>query len=117
MISAVNSAISALQVNKTRLGVTADNIANVNTDEFKKSRAIQKEGSNGDVQVNIERVNTPGHRYQELEGNQLVEKEGSNVSLEEEVPELMVTQRTYEANLKVLQTHDKMLGTLLDITG
>ena len=117
MISAVNSAISALQVNKTRLGVTADNIANVNTDEFKKSRAIQKEGSNGDVQVNIERVNTPGHRYQELEGNQLVEKEGSNVSLEEEVPELMVTQRTYEANLKVVQTHDKMLGTLLDITG
>ena len=117
MISAVNSAISALQVNKTRLGVTADNIANVNTDEFKKSRAIQKEGSNGDVQVNIERVNTPGHRYQELEGNQLIEKEGSNVSLEEEVPELMVTQRTYEANLKVVQTHDKMLGTLLDITG
>ena len=117
MISAVNSTISALQANKTRLGVTADNIANVNTDEFKKSRAILKEGSNGGVQANIKRVNTPGHRYQELEGNQLVEKEGSNVNLEEEVPELMVTQRTYEANLKVLQTHDKMLGTLLDITG
>jgi len=117
MISAVNSTISALQANKTRLGVTADNIANVNTDEFKKSRAIQKEGNNGHVQVNIERVNTPGHRYQELEGNQVIEKEGSNVNLEEEIPELMVTQRTYEANLKVLQTHDKMLGTLLDITG
>ncbi len=117
MISAVNSTISALQANKTRLGVTADNIANVNTDEFKKSRAILKEGSNGDVQANIERVNTPGHRYQELEGNKLIEKEGSNVNLEEEIPELMVTQRTYEANLKVLQTHDKMLGTLLDITG
>ncbi len=117
MISTVNSTISALQANKTRLGVTADNIANVNTDEFKKSRAILKEDSNGDVQVNIERVNTPGHRYQELEGNKLIEKEGSNVNLEEEIPELMVTQRTYEANLKVLQTHDKMLGTLLDITG
>jgi len=117
MISAVNSTISALQANKSRLGVTADNIANVNTDEFKKSRAIQKEGNNGNVQVNIERVNTPGHRYQELEGNQVIEKEGSNVNLEEEIPELMVTQRAYEANLKVLQTHDKMLGTLLDITG
>jgi flagellar basal-body rod protein FlgC len=117
MISAVNSTNSALQANKTRLGVTADNIANVNTDEFKKSRAIQKENNNGHVQVNIERVNTAGHRYQELEGNQVIEKEGSNVNLEEEIPELMVTQRTYEANLKVLQTHDKMLGTLLDITG
>ena len=117
MIPSVNSAISALQAYKSKLRVTANNIVNVNTDEFKKSRAIQKEGGNGDVQVNIERVNTPGHRYQVLEGNQLIEKEGSNVNLEEEIPDLMVTQRTYEANLKVLQTHDQMLGSLLDITG
>ena len=41
----------------------------------------------------------------------------SFVNLEEEFPEMMVTQRNYEANLKVLQTHDKMLGTLLDATG
>ena len=117
MIPSVNSTISALQAYKTRLGVTADNIANANTDEFKKSRATLKEGTNGDVQVDINRVNTPGRSYQKLEGDRLVEKEGSNVSLEEEVPEMMVTQRTYEANLKVLQTQNKMLGTLLDITG
>lgn len=117
MIPSVNSTISALQAYTTKLGVTADNIANVNTDEFKKSRATLKEGINGDVQVDINRVNTPGRSYQNLEGDQLVEKEGSNVSLEEEVPEMMVTQRTYEANLKVLQTQNKMLGTLLDITG
>jgi len=30
---------------------------------------------------------------------------------------MMVTQRTFEANLKVLQTQDKMSGTLLDIMG
>ena len=117
MIPSVNSTISALQAYTTKLGVTADNIANLNTDEFKKSRATLKEGINGDVQVDINRVNTPGRSYQKLEGDQLVEKEGSNVSLEEEVPEMMVTQRTYEANLKVLQTQNKMLGTLLDITG
>ena len=117
MIPIVNSTISALQAYKTRLGVTADNIANVNTDEFKKRRASLKEGSNGDVQVDINRVNTPGHLYQVIEGDQLVEKEGSNVNLEEEVPEMLVTQRSYEANLTVLQTRDKMLGTLLDIIG
>ncbi len=117
MIPSVNSTISALQAYKTRLGVTADNIANVNTAEFKKSRVSLKEGINGDVQVDINRVNTPGHRYQELEGDQLIEKEGSNLSLEEEIPEILVTRRTYEANLKVLQTQNKMLGTLLDITG
>ena len=117
MIPSVNSTFSALQAYKTRLGVTADNIANVNTDEFKKSRASLQEGTNGDVQVDINRVYTPGHLYQELEGDQLVEREGSNVNLEEEVPEMMVTQRAYEANLKVLQTQDKMLGTLLNTIG
>ena len=117
MIPSVNSTISALQAFKTKLGVTADNIANVNTDEFKKSRVTLKEGINSDVQVDINRVNTPGHRYQELEGDRLVEKESSNVDLEEELPEMMVTQRTYEANLKVLQTRDEMLGSLLDIMG
>ena len=117
MISSVNSTIAALQANRIRLGVTADNIANVNTDEFKKNRVIQKEGVEGGIQVDVNRVNSPGHRYQAFEGNQQVEKESSNVNLEEELPEMMVTQRTYEANLKVLQTHDKMLGTLLDIVG
>ena len=77
------------------MGVTANNIANVNTEEFKKSRATMIEGVNGGVEVDVEKVNTPGHRYQELQGDQMVEKETSYVNLEEELPDLMVTQRTY----------------------
>ena len=115
MIPAVNSALSALQAYRKSMGVTANNIANVNTEGFKKSRATMKEGINGGVEVDVKTVDTPGHRYQELEGDQLVEKETSNVNLEEELPDLMVTRRTYEANLKTLQTRDKMLGSLLDI--
>jgi flagellar basal-body rod protein FlgC len=115
MIPSVNSTLSALRAYKTSMGVTADNIANVNTDEFKKSRATMKEGVNGGVEVEVSKIDTPGHRYQELEGDQMIAKETSNVNLEEELPDLMVTRRTYEANLKVLQTHDKMLGTILDI--
>lgn len=95
--------------------VTANNIANVNTDGFKKSKATMKEGANGGVQVDVNSVNTPGHRYQELLEDQMVEKETSNVNLEEELPDLMVTRRTYQANLKALQTRDKMLGSMLDI--
>ena len=117
MIPSVNGTLSALQAYRKSMGVTANNIANVNTEEFKKSRAIMKEGVNGNVEVAVSKVNTPGHRYQELNGDQMVEKETSNVNLEEELPDLMVTQRTYEANLKVLQTRDKMLGTTLDILG
>jgi flagellar basal-body rod protein FlgC len=97
------------------MGVTTNNIANVNTEEFKKSRATMQEGVNGGVEVDIKKVNAPGHPYQELEGDRLVEKETSNVNLEEELPDLMLTKRTYEANLKVIQTRDKMLGSMLDI--
>jgi flagellar basal-body rod protein FlgC len=117
MIPSVNSTISALRAYTSKLRVTANNIANVSTGEFKKSRATLREGPNGEVQVNVARVDTPGFRYKAFEGDQLVEKESSNVNLEEEIPEMIVTQRTYEANLKVLQTQNKMLGSVLDIMG
>ena len=115
MIPAVNGTLSALQAYRKSMRVAAHNIANVNTEEYKKIRATMKEGLNGGVEVDVQKVNTPGHRYQELQGDQMVEKETSNVNLEEELPDLMVTKHTYEANLKVLQTRDKMLGSMLDI--
>ena len=115
MISAVNSTISALQAYKTQMDVAANNVANINTENYKKSRVNLKEGKNGDVQATIEQNNTPGHRYQELEGDRMVEKETSNVELAEEFPQMMLTQHAYEANMKVLQTQDQMLGTTLDI--
>ena len=117
MISAVNSTVSALQAYKTQMEVTSNNVANVNTEGFKKSKATLKEGEHGDVQVDVNRVDTPGHRYQELENDRMVEKETSNVELAEEFPQMMVTQHAYEANMKVLQAQDKMLGTALDIVG
>ena len=117
MISAVNSTVSALQAYKTQMEVTSNNVANVNTDGFKKSKATLKEGQNGDVQVDVNRVDTPGSLYRELNDDQIVEKETSNVDLAEEFPQMMVTQHAYEANMRVLQALDKMLGTTLDILG
>ena len=117
MISAVNSAVSALQAYKKQMSVSSNNIANVNTDNFKKSKVSFKEGINGGVQADVRRVDTPGHRYRQLEGDQMVEKETSNVDLAEEFPRVMATQHAYKANMKVLQAQDKLLGTTLDILG
>jgi flagellar basal-body rod protein FlgC len=117
MISSVDNTVSALEAFRTKMGVTGDNVANVNTEGFKKNRATLREGTNGDVRVDISRVNTPGHRYQEYDGDQIVEKESSNVNLEEEIPGMIATQNAYEANLKTLQAQDDMLGSLLDIIG
>jgi flagellar basal-body rod protein FlgG len=38
--------------------------------------------------------------------------EGSNVKLNEEMVSLMVAQRVYEANVKVMQASDEMLGMI-----
>jgi flagellar hook protein FlgE len=43
--------------------------------------------------------------------------EASNVDLAEEFTDSIATQSGYKANLKTIQTHDEMLGTLLDIIG
>jgi flagellar hook protein FlgE len=117
MISPLNSTVSALQAYNSQMEVTSNNIANVNTEGFKKSKATLQEGANGGVQVDVKRVDTPGHRFQALEGDQRVEKETSNVDLSEEVPQMMVTQHAYQANMKVIQTQDEMLGNLLNIVG
>lgn len=67
------------------------------------------------VRVNISRVNTPGHPYEVIEDGQPVTKETFNVELTEEIPNLMIAQRGYEANIKAIQTQEKVLGSLLDI--
>lgn len=117
MISALNATVSALRSFVTKLGVTADNIANVNTDGFKKSRAILNEDHNGGVRVEISRDTSPGFRYDVVENDEVVEKETSNVDLAEEIPDLMITKRAYQANLKSIKTQDEMLGSLLDTIG
>ena len=117
MISALNGTISDLRAFATKLGVTADNIANVNTDGFKRNLTILHENINGGVRVEIRKDESPGFRYDAFESGETVEKETSNVNLDEEIPQLMLTKRAYQANLKTVKTQDEMLGSLLDTVG
>ena len=117
MISALNGTLSALRAFVTKLGATADNIANVNTDGFKRNRAVLHEDDNGGVRVVLSKDQSPGRRYDVVEDGEEVEKETSNVDLTQEIPDLMVTKRAYQANLKTIETQDEMLGSLLDTIG
>lgn len=107
-ISTSNIAITALTALDTKLDVTANNIANVNTDEFKKSRAVFQTEEVPGVSVTIERVDTPG--TENLDG-----VESSNVDLAEELVDLITTQHSYTANVKVIETAGKMQETLIDL--
>ena len=117
MIGALNASVSGVKAFEKKLEVTANNVANVNTDAFKKQRAHLSEGDNGGVKVEISQVETPGFPEESVINGEIVETESSNVDLAEELTEMIPTQAGYDANLKVVQTKDEMLGSLLDIAG
>jgi flagellar basal-body rod protein FlgC len=113
-MDAIKPALSALRAFGEKLGVTANNIANVNTDSFKKSRALLEEASPDGVIVSISRVETPGVRIPTEDGTNQT-RESSNVETGEEMINLLTTKHAYSANLKVIKTEEEMLGTLLDV--
>jgi flagellar hook protein FlgE len=117
MVSPIDSGLSGVAANMKKMEVTANNVANVNTDGFKKSRATFKEGAAGGVSVDVSQVNTPGTTKQVTEKGRIKDVETSNVDLAEEFTESMSTRTGYKANLKTIRTHDEMLGNLLDTLG
>jgi flagellar hook protein FlgE len=117
MISAVSSTVSAINAIETKMAVLSNNVANSQTNGFKKSHADLNEGKNGSVEVEITMVDTPGPITSVEENGRMAEKEMSNVDLAEELPQTIIAKTGYEANLKMLKTQDEMMGSLLDIIG
>ncbi|MHC4871764.1 MAG: flagellar basal body rod C-terminal domain-containing protein [Planctomycetota bacterium] len=111
----MNTAVSALNALSQRHAVHANNVANVNTDEFNKGRTLAQEQTPYGVSNTFETVDTQGPlRVENVSGTEAV-IEGSNVELAEEMPNDMVTQRSFEANAAMVRTEDEMLGTILDM--
>jgi flagellar basal-body rod protein FlgC len=117
MIYPVGGTLSALKAFGKKMDVIANNVANVETEEFKKSRATLVEGTESNVKVAITQPVDPGPTVVEVKNGQIEEKEMSNVDLAEEIPQTIVAQRGYEANLELIRTHDEMLKSILDIFG
>jgi flagellar hook protein FlgE len=117
MVGSIGSNLAALKAFGTKMDVTANNIANVNSEEFKKSSAKLTEGANGDIQVDVERIDTPSPSISTVEGDQTAKKELSNVDLAEEMSEMIMTRHGYTANLKAVEAQNEMLGDTLDILG
>jgi flagellar hook protein FlgE len=114
MPSAMGTALTALKAFDIKLDVNANNIANVNTNDFKKSRVDMQEAANGGVQVTISQINTPG---MEINPNSQTgaPQQTSNVSLENEFADQLVTQYSFTANTLTVKTADEMQKELMDI--
>lgn len=115
MIAANSAALSALNAFSTRTQSNANNIANANTNEFKKTRVPLASQDPHGVRTTIQKVETPGAKVFEEGPEGMEEVELSNVELSREIPEMMVNSTMYKANLKTLQVTDEMTGSLLKL--
>jgi len=110
----INNNISALNALATKQGVTANNIANSESRQFKKSSVVIEEGPTGSVSAKVQQVNTPGVMINQPDGSM---EELSNVDLGQELANSIPTQHNYEANLKALKVHQEMEDSVLDLIG
>ena len=115
MIGAIQSALSGLTAFSTQVAVTAHNVANVNTDGFKKSRTELIAMESGGVRSAIQKDETAGPTILNNTGYGPAQLELSNVDLAEETINQIIGQRGFEATIQTIKIADEMLGTILDI--
>lgn len=113
-MQAFGIALTALAAFDKKLDVTANNVANANTNNFKKSRVELQENADGGVKVTISRDNSPGI---ELNPNAQTGElqQTSNVTMEEEIADQIITRYSYEANVLTIKTGEEMQKELLNI--
>ncbi len=110
----INTSISALHALGTKQAATANNIANLDSTQFKKSRVVLEEGESGSVSARVQQINSPGVMINQPDGSL---EELSNVELSQELTDMIPTQHGYEANIKALQTQGEMEDSIIDLLG
>ncbi len=130
MSSVFDIAVSGLRAQSRRLEVSADNIANVlslgvhpdpalaKPEAFTPQRTVFVANAYGGVEAKAVPVTPPAYlslqpNHPDADADGLVPL--PNVSLEREMVDQILALRMFEANVKVIQTQDRMLGALLDI--
>ncbi len=113
MSSSVSSiASSGLRAAQLRMDVSANNVANANTPGF-KPQSVQEEAEPGQGGVSA-RVGRPAPATGDSASEQGGRSAPSGTSLEGEAVEQIASSYAFTANLQVLRTNDRMMGSLLD---
>jgi flagellar basal-body rod protein FlgC len=120
------TSLSALDAFAVSQQVTGNNLANVNTEEFRASRVTFEDRPDlggvavQDIQQTPEAPPmVPSMRLLEQQGRMAQESTyvpGSTTDVAREMVNLMVNESAYAANAAVARTRDEMVGTLLDIS-
>jgi len=113
MTPAIRAATSGLSAQSIALQASAHNVANVNTNGFKRQEVTMAAGASGGVgSVSVQQVDTPGVLLLEsgLDGLLL---QASNVDFTDETITRIAAARIYQANLVVVEAEKERLDPLL----
>ncbi|MBT3401861.1 MAG: flagellar biosynthesis protein FlgC [Rhodospirillaceae bacterium] len=120
----MQTAIAGLRVSVQRFGVAADNIANVGStgrvepyDGYVPQRLVQSTGASGAPQARVRPFDNPAFPAY-APADRSANADGvvgmPNVNLPAQFVELSVAQRSYEANVAVLETTNDLMKFLVD---
>ncbi|MEA2059275.1 MAG: flagellar basal body rod C-terminal domain-containing protein [Thermodesulfobacteriota bacterium] len=112
MTTSINTSTQAIKAFGTGMAVTANNIANVESEDFKSSRAVMNEEDNGGVKVTLSQNSSPGPLVTRDDGST---QALSNTDLASEFTSMINFQSGYDANIKSVQTADEMKGTIINM--
>lgn len=112
MITSLRTGLSAMNAFATGVQGTAYNIANVNTGGFQPVAVRYQSGKPADQGVRPV-VTRPAP--DPAPASQTAPPAVSHVDESREMTNLMVNQRSFEANAAVVRTSDDLLGTLIDL--
>ena len=112
--TAYNAALSGLQAASLKLKVSANNVANVNTDGYQRQQVTTQAGTYG-VEVKVQKVSALESPTTTQINDNPVAAPRSDVEVTEELVEMRAAKTLFEANLQILKTQDNMLGRILDI--
>jgi len=96
MSSVSSIALSGLNAAQNSLNTSAHNVANLETEGFKRQESVQTEQAGGGVSTTVREASTAGN------------------ALEQDVVTQLQAKHAYIANLAVFKAQDKMAGALLN---
>lgn len=117
MSLSIQNNTSALQAFSKQISVSANNIANSLSDDFKSSRAINTGGPDKQVTTTITQSKTAGPLVEDPLKTDGSLKELSNTDIAQEMVQLISAQHGFNANAKTIQSHEETIGSLLDMIG
>lgn len=101
--------LSALSALSTVQEVSANNIANVNTDGFKASSVLLETGPEG------QGVNVGAIQESTAPGTVIGDVETSNTDIGREMVDMITTSHAFSANAAAIRTSEQMTGHLLNM--